>query len=240
MRLPLKTPCLAVSVCFVGLLGGCAAGSPLTSAVAPALVLGEHVAYRVVNQSSATRRITRPMLRARPTGQRLYSSLHADSERPGPPQVSSGQYRRQGVVWVPSYAGLSVLHIGAKSSGSANPAADPLARDPGAEDLTLPRYLAAAMARAPAGHHVPEHAQLSWLSAPKPGQALRQGEITNTLNVRLRSLIPPHVLAQVRDQWRYRLNIEVLTNLRQTDIRWRVMHYDEHGVTETERGGRWE
>lgn len=221
-----------VAHCFVVL--AVLAFLPACGALGPAphqpLVIGEHVAYRVVNIGSQVPQLELPRLVDASNGQLLYANLLAFTESPTQPRLhtSDGRLDISRLTLPPLYGGRRFFR-----------GMQAFEKDPGNENLVLPRVSVGAFAVSPRGHRVPDTIALSWRRLPVPGESVFGGAPVGPLTVKLRNAIPAEVLARVRDQWRYRLDIEVAVSDDQPVVRWRVLNFTDDAVHEVQRGGYW-
>lgn len=222
---------LCILVAVASVLSGCATAPDTNST---SLVLGEHVAYRVVNLAARTT-LEMPTLVDTDGGQVLYSTLRLSSKRPQKPRT--GQTQRE---YEPSRAMMPVHIADADVVRTALMLPDVLGQDPGDTNLTLPPVNVSVAAIMPNGHRVPKHVQLSWRQPPRPGQPVFGGHRQKPIQIPLRSRIPAWVLAQVNDQWRYRLDLDVIVGAKNAvDLRWRVLCFSDGSLHEIGRGGQW-
>ncbi|MGC1439624.1 MAG: hypothetical protein WA888_03375 [Burkholderiaceae bacterium] len=248
---------LAAGAIFLVGISGCASLEPPAT---QSLVLGEHVAYRVANLSSAaatlasSATVEMPTLVDATSGAILYSNLQLISESPVTPSGASASLETSRLSGALQPSGqFPPRHLASTSPGSATrlPAlligsagatqGSPFEQDPGKENLALPQLAAGTMMVAQRGHRVPETVLLSWRQPPMPGQSVYRGVRVGPVRVSLRGQIPADVLARVRNQWRYRLDIEIAIDdvATKTHVRWRLIRITDEAVHEIQRGGQW-
>ena len=206
---------------FALVLSGCAVHSA-TGGADPQRILGEHVAYRVVNQSERWHRAEMPELVDPAHGRLLYRSLVAPSEH----HVADQNARRRQTAARP----LPAVLVGRADAGGAALKPAYFRQDPGDENLHLPINLVVVHAVAPRGHRVPDSVQLSWRAPPHAGQALFGGTAVPSQRIDIRNQVPAAVLAKVRDQWRYRLNIDVAITDGAPRVNWRLVDRSREGM----------
>lgn len=219
-------------VAVVSALSGCALTPDDTNR---SLVLGEHVAYRVVNLAGAPV-LQMPTLTEANGGQILFSTLSLASKNPLRPQAF-----RQSNEFEPSPTMLPV-HITSKNTDATTLLLpDAFGQDPGDENLSLPAASIDVSAVMPNGHRIPKTVELTWRRKPMPGQAVYRGAQEVPITLPVRDRIPAWVLSQVRDQWRYRLDLDVVVSGKNTaNLRWRVLCFNDGSLHEIARGGQWQ
>jgi hypothetical protein len=225
-----------IAVCMSSLIAGTLSGCALTpDDTGRSLVLGEHAAYRVVNLAGASV-LEMPTLIEAGTGQILFSTLALASKNPQRPRSRPGSQEFE-----PSPAVLPVHMASAENQTAALMLPDVLGQDPGNENLSLPPASIEVSAVMPNGHKIPNSVELSWRRAPEPGQAVYLGEKQQAIKLALRERIPAWVISQIRDQWRYRLDLDVVVNGKNTaGLRWKVLCFNDGSLHEIARGGKWQ
>jgi|GEM_PF-6709245 len=217
---------------FAGAISGCALTPDDTGR---SLVLGEHVAYRVINRVGASV-LEMPTLSVAENGQILFSTLALASKNPLRPKA----FRRSD-EFEPSPAMLPVQVASADTQATALLLPDVFGKDPGDENLSLPAASIDVSSVMPNGHRIPKTIQLSWRQAPEPGEAVYRGAKQAPITLPIRERIPAWVLTQVRDQWRYRLDLDVVVNGKDSaSLRWRVLCFNDGSLHEIARGGKWQ
>ncbi len=220
-----------VLVICVGALSGCATGPGDNPA---SLVLGEHVAYRVVNLAGQPV-LEMPTLVDKTGGQILFSTLRLRSQHPQKPQAARlhGEFEPS-----PAMVPVRVAGVGLVKTALMLP--DRFGQDPGDDNLALPAARVNVAAIMPNGHRVPEEVELTWRREPLPGQAVLGGNEQTPVRIPLRARIPAWVLEQVSDQWRYRLDLDVVVGAENVvHLRWRVLCFSDGSLHEIGRGGQW-
>lgn len=201
-------PILPVLVCLLVFLSGCA--SPVSPGSAASRILGEHVAYRVVNASVNNPRVAMPALLADNGSKLLFRTLQARS--------SHGRPAGNNVPSTGSNAVLPAVLVGTQGLPD-----DYFKSDPGDDALDLPSTPVAVYAVAERGHRVPGTAWLHWRHPVGIGSELYAGRPAEPQQLNLRRQIPGPVLARVLNQWRYRLNIDVVLTDDEPLVRWKLV-----------------
>lgn len=140
----------------------------------------------------------------------LFKTLQARSPHARPP--GSSLHARGGS------AGLPAVLVGTSGLPDSY-----FRSDPGDDGLDLPSEPVAAYAVAARGHRVPGTAWLHWRHPVGIGSELYAGRPAEPQRLNLRRHIPGPVLDRVLNQWRYRLNIDVVLTDSKPQVRWKLV-----------------
>lgn len=191
---------------------------------------GEQASYHVFNDTGVDR-IEWPELLGDDRRTVLYANLHA--ERPGRAQASGAEWlwaerldaQRRG-RWTPHEA----YDDFGKPSTSRTPARTNFDVDPGDESLGLPRAMSGSFNAVGGEHRIPAFAWVQWRRMPTPGQVRFQGELVGPIRVPVRERIPAAVIAQLRESWRYSIDIAIGAKESDPPLVWRLLKSTDRGI----------